>query len=202
MINREISRKYIKRQTKSERSFYAVNRGDMETAQRMVDEAAEKAFSNSVLRGKDGKLIKVYHGNSTNFNVFRDREGYYFAPWKAYAAQYGDNVRAFYLNLTNLIEYDFDFNQLNNVSEDSADGFIWCGEDMEGGINQNRMGETEVVVYDSTQIKSADTVTYDDNGNVIPLSQRFNAENPDTVTPNAMQSCLIKRFTAEQLRMK
>lgn len=31
----------------------------------------------------------------------------------------------------------------------------------------------------SEQIKSADPVTYDDNGNVIPLSERFNPENKD-----------------------
>ena len=31
----------------------------------------------------------------------------------------------------------------------------------------------------SEQVKSADTITYDDKGNVIPLSQRFNAENED-----------------------
>lgn len=37
----------------------------------------------------------------------------------------------------------------------------------------------ELVVFDSSQIKSADPVTYDDNGNVIPLSQRFNSENED-----------------------
>lgn len=30
-----------------------------------------------------------------------------------------------------------------------------------------------------SQLKSADTVTYDDNGNVIPLSERFNAKNDD-----------------------
>ncbi len=35
------------------------------------------------------------------------------------------------------------------------------------------------VVFDSAQIKSADAVTYDDNGNVIPLSERFNADNND-----------------------
>ena len=35
------------------------------------------------------------------------------------------------------------------------------------------------IFFDSNQIKSADPVTYDDNGNVIPLSQRFNAENED-----------------------
>ena len=37
----------------------------------------------------------------------------------------------------------------------------------------------EVVVFDPSQIKSADPVTYDDNGNVIPLSQRFDSENDD-----------------------
>ena len=37
----------------------------------------------------------------------------------------------------------------------------------------------EIVVFDSEQIKSADPVTYDDNGNVIPLSERFNTKNPD-----------------------
>lgn len=37
----------------------------------------------------------------------------------------------------------------------------------------------EIVVFGSSQIKSADPVTYDDNGNVIPLSDRFNADNND-----------------------
>ena len=36
-----------------------------------------------------------------------------------------------------------------------------------------------VAVFDSEQIKAADTVTYDDSGNVIPLSQRFDASTPD-----------------------
>ena len=35
------------------------------------------------------------------------------------------------------------------------------------------------VAFDSSQIKSADPVTYDDDGNVIPLSERFKAEDPD-----------------------
>ena len=38
---------------------------------------------------------------------------------------------------------------------------------------------TEYVVYDNNQIKSADPVTYDDAGNVIPLSQRFNPKTSD-----------------------
>lgn len=36
-----------------------------------------------------------------------------------------------------------------------------------------------LIVLDENQVKSADPVTYDDDGNVIPLSQRFNKENKD-----------------------
>ena len=35
------------------------------------------------------------------------------------------------------------------------------------------------LVFDSEQVKSAEPVTYDDNGNVIPLSERFNTQNDD-----------------------
>ena len=42
----------------------------------------------------------------------------------------------------------------------------------------NEYGD-DYVFFDASQMKSADTVTYDDNGNVIPLSERFNRENPD-----------------------
>lgn len=40
-------------------------------------------------------------------------------------------------------------------------------------------GGDEIIAFDSNQIKSADPVTYDDDGNVIPLSERFNTENND-----------------------
>ncbi|WP_330227607.1 hypothetical protein [Ruminococcus sp.] len=35
------------------------------------------------------------------------------------------------------------------------------------------------VVFDSAQVKSADPVTYDNDGNVIPLSERFNDSEQD-----------------------
>ena len=40
-------------------------------------------------------------------------------------------------------------------------------------------GTIHRIVFDATNVKSADPVTYDDNGNVIPLSERFNAGNDD-----------------------
>ena len=49
--------------------------------------------------------------------------------------------------------------------------------------NSNGERETHMVktygVFSPEQIKSADPVTYDDNGNVIPLSERFNIKNND-----------------------
>ena len=40
-------------------------------------------------------------------------------------------------------------------------------------------GHTVWIPFSSEQIKSAEPVTYDDNGNVIPLSERFNPEKVD-----------------------
>ena len=37
----------------------------------------------------------------------------------------------------------------------------------------------DIIVFDEHQLKSADPITYDDNGNVIPLSERFKSENAD-----------------------
>ena len=49
-----------------------------------------------------------------------------------------------------------------------------------GVVKLNGAGETVIAVtFDSNQIKSADPITYDDNGNVIPLSERFNSDNND-----------------------
>lgn len=48
------------------------------------------------------------------------------------------------------------------------------------GIPNKREGMyVEVVVPKGEQIKSADAVTYDDNGKIIPLSKRDNFNNPD-----------------------
>ena len=38
---------------------------------------------------------------------------------------------------------------------------------------------TDIIVFEANQIKSADPITYDDNGDIIPLSQRFNEDESD-----------------------
>lgn len=50
------------------------------------------------------------------------------------------------------------------------------------------------VVRDSAQIKSADPVTYDGNGNVIPLSQRFDSSKQD------IRYSRVSQYTAAELK--
>ena len=47
------------------------------------------------------------------------------------------------------------------------------------------------MVYNPNQIKSADPVTYDANGNVIPLSQRFNPES-DSISYSVISSKFLR----------
>ena len=55
------------------------------------------------------------------------------------------------------------------------DGFHYIWGNKDGSGVQNDI----YLAFSSEQIKSADAVTYDDNGDVIPLSERFDASNPD-----------------------
>ena len=99
----------------------AVKRGDMETAQKMVDEAAEKAFSESKIRLPDGKLRTVYHGTNTgDFTVFNPDfigmssgddgffgMGFYFAYSKGEAKYYGaKRIISAYLDLKNPFDFE------------------------------------------------------------------------------------------------
>lgn len=202
----------------------AVNRGDMETAQRMVDEQAKKA----------GYDVKAYHGTSNfGFTKFSTRDnngnrietengkvfgnGFYFTDNKDVAEKRYANVLSrsrlvdgewvtektnrgvynVYLNLGN--NYVLDWNDTKGMSQRDFDRLlrdIWKdhnsltiknvrdGIDITSTVYVVEMTPENAEQYwdtawSSSRIKSADPVTYDDNGNVIPLSERFNDKNED-----------------------
>ena len=299
----------------------AVEKGDVETASRMVEEAAEKAFSNSKVRGSDGKLRLVYHGTVNEFTVFNRQfsniegdfgKGYYFtsneydvdanyanedgpdlknkiaryAEKLEYEDEYADlsyeerkeiarqkfitsepNTITAYLNMENPVyitsdeqgtfldyneEYDEEYDEYGEpegllvdfiealadnardyesyrdvdfsfLYEYAMDGGVYASDvvktikhrvvdelvDENGDLAINEVirlafeqigfdgiidtsvyykfrnmdgmdsGTTHYIVFDSEQIKSADIATYDNDGNVIPLSQRFDENNKD-----------------------
>jgi hypothetical protein len=59
-----------------------------------------------------------------------------------------------------------------------------------------KQSDLTYIVFNSEQIKSADTITYDDNGAIIPLSERFNEKSKDI--RYSSRDSLGKTLTPEQ----
>jgi hypothetical protein len=55
------------------------------------------------------------------------------------------------------------------------------GTDFDSVINEGVYGGNEIIVANPNQIKSADAVTYDPDGKVVPLSKRFD-DKDDRIT--------------------
>ena len=227
----------------------AVNKGDMETAQQMVMEAAKLAMPNTKVVDENGNPKVVYHGTGSEFYTFRKTNdinelgaGYYFSDSYEMAERYAtdetlaDNrfraeALAFDIFTDEMghseqdyddIEFVDDYNEsyalaverlfgngrvmpvflniekpriLSRVSPDFDPvyqyGFNYHNEGVmakrynDGVIDEmfterhNNLTGNQYVAFSPNQIKSADPVTYDDNGNVIPLSERFNPEKED-----------------------
>lgn len=198
----------------------AVENGDIETAQKLVDEAAKNA----------GYTIKAYHGSRQIFNEFsKDKRGsntrtkvsndWFFAADKETANSYypygvmkelarqspniwkvsnaekmkqKGKLYNLYIKMENplvvdVADYDYTTHRENadawyeytvQAEENGNDGIIL----LNAMDNQLKTGARESTVYmfkDPNQAKSADPITYDDNGNVIPLSERFNSRKRD-----------------------
>lgn len=164
----------------------AVKAGDMETAQRMVDNAAKAA-------GYD--VGPVYHGTDADFDVFskihslywENEKGYFFTD-KNSAQTYAETASEInYQNSFNpvtktrirrrprVVEAYLQMNAPEVIETDYEDPDQYIDSNaIEGDAIVNGSKGTTFIVTNPNQIKSADPVTYDDQGNVIPLSQRFN----------------------------
>ena len=193
----------------------AVESGDMETAQRMVDEAAKAA----------GYDVKAFHGtDSEKFDVFEsfeydlawsDDQGravavnfetYYFTSNVDVAKTYGRNIIDVFLNSNNLKDIDAKganqteyapFEELVDARANGYDGIVIrnYGDDAAGlGIRSDI-----TVMFERNKIKSADPVTYDADGNVIPLSQRFDPSR-DEISYSIGDARMKTTLAAEAMR--
>jgi hypothetical protein len=174
----------------------AVESGDVEKQQRMVDEAAKMAGYGSP---------KVYHGTpAKSLDVFdvkkqgshrKDKTdtGFFFTSRedlaKIYTKGTGSIISA-RLSLKNpyrvsvpegytwgvsntpskqsQVFYDFNNKEIQKAAKDGGhDGIIVEGSD------------TLYIVFSPSQIKSADPITRDNSGKVIPLSKRFDVGSRD-----------------------
>lgn len=167
----------------------AVKQGDMEAAREKMLEAAQGA----------GYDVYGLHGTQGEFTVFDKKRigssndegwlgrGFYF--WdksnRDYANQYAGSkgkVMEVFLSMQEpyLIE-EREMERLIEASDkhdvDTLEAFTQELKDNGYDSVVDRNGQ--MLVFDSSQIKSADTVTYNDKGEVIPLSERFNRSNND-----------------------
>ena len=186
----EITRFSVQRVTPEEDAAYmdAVRRGDMETAQRMVCEAAKRAMPNTQVVGEDGLPRIVYHATDEDFTRF-DRQklgtateansgnvdmakiGFWFNDndLSGKVATNPAKTKAVFLDLENPARATFD-ELWDGARDEDADGYI---------VEDTELGGMSYVALDPAQIKSAEPVTYDDAGRVIPLSERFDPADPD-----------------------
>ena len=126
--------------------------------------------------------------------------GYYFSSDVDFASDFGENVRGFYLNITKPfvvdkvdapasiiamklksmgIGVDFDYRGMKAYEFVSAFGNQRFTDVLiEKGYDGVIVEGFEYVAFEQNQMKLADAITYDDNGDVIPLSERF-ADNND-----------------------
>lgn len=178
----------------------AVKRGDMAEAMRMVRDAAARSMPNTKVVGEDGLPLAVWHGGNFategNFEAdlscgemhfgtrkaAEERVDYKYAALKAedpYAFKKSVSVKPYFLNLENPKEVEDNdgssstWLDYSNDEDRKHDGIVYENE------SEDKGSKSYGVSWDKAKIKLADPVTYDDNGNVIPLSKRFDMTNPD-----------------------
>ena len=208
----------------------AVNSGDMETAQRMVDEAAKAAgYTFTGFHGTPDGGFKIF---KTDRVVVTDNK----RVADSYAHQnrilYGGNdetptTMKLYANVSGgKVTIDMNGIRAAAIPANMITGLttwmrknkveapygrfrkgLWADTNIVVDYMQSKYGDrlkavefqnvvdpidsaligewdeayTGTVLFElsKNRVKSADPVTYDDNGDIIPLSQRFNAENND-----------------------
>lgn len=91
-----------------------------------------------------------------------------------------ETIRSFSTNeeLSEEKYYNNDYSQLKEYAQNFVDELTANGYD--GMIlHDTEFGGFSYVVFNPNQIKSADAITYDNNGKVIPLSERFDGNQED-----------------------
>lgn len=194
--------KRVKYSLKDNEYLSAVKNGDLKTAQRFVDEAARK--SGYTIKAYHGTLAENFTEFKKSFIGSRfsfDEKGFFFTDRKSIAEDYArsefdsskkGHVLETYLKVEKplLVDSQYAFKEgLGKIFRDNDAIDVWdnysdflleeADKKRADGIIIDDGLSKMIVVFDSNQIKSSEAVTYDNNGNVIPLSERFNNQQND-----------------------
>lgn len=195
----------------------AVEAGDMEKAQAMVDAAAKAA----------GYGVKAYAGHRSGITTYDpSQKTPFFSKSKEVAESYVDeyssesdgaegrgemDVYNVYLKLGNSLVSDFQGEtwQAHPESGDDTDQIAYQAEragydsvtflnivdDAKSASSRAMPPTDEYAIFKPEAIKSADPVTYNERGEIIPLSQRFNPAR-DEITYSLRSGDFSSRMAA------
>lgn len=182
----------------------AVNSRNLQEAQRLRDLHFIAKTPDNKLVNQNNNPHLVWHGSPEDWTVFDDqRRGtediIYFSTDKSYADQFTiprknwkvgmvpkKSSRSFYLYGKEPLDIGTDMDSqlvqermrhawLNEENPDSAYGLdAWAPN-----MPLKQSNGIEIGVLRKNQMKLSDPITYDDNGQIIPLSKRDNFSNPD-----------------------
>ena len=134
---------------------------------------------------KNGRTVSINEIEAAKSKVARN----YFTPNKEIANKYaGKNGKVYeiYLNTENPLTYSEEAIRNMTGKDYISDWSRFGGDDRRIVMNKDydalyipQYSDSYLPLKSGAQIKSAAAVTYDDAGNIIPLSQRDNPLNPD-----------------------
>lgn len=182
----------------------AIESGNMDEVQRLRDMHFSAKASDNKLVNQNGVPHKVWHGSPEEWTIFDNskrglEDVIYFSTDKSYADQFTipkkkwklrmiptKSSRPFYLygktplNIGSDMESDLVQNELmrnwmNGGNADSVYGLdLWTPD-----MPLKQSNGMEFGVLRRNQMKLADPIAFDDNGNIISLSKRDDFTNPD-----------------------
>lgn len=141
---------------------------------RELSKGQQEYFKDSKILDEDGNLRVVYHGSSEAFNTFdiskgrsgMDIQGSFFSPWEIDAAGYGENVRAYYLNITNPAPEQVGYQALRRFQGQNYAG-TKAREYLESlGYDGVNNGDEEYIAFYPEQIKLVDNQNPTNNKDV------------------------------------
>ena len=199
-----VNKKFSREPVSDSAYMKAVERRDTESAQRMVDEAAKKAgYTVKMYHGsKRGGGFTVfrdwsYFTKSKKYAQRYTERGNDKSLYSAYVKIENafDTRKAADRYLFDEIRQEYGMGEIQDTGlPDWTDGYDIADYIDENGLNYDAIILDEggdlvngkpisrglsYVIRNSNNIKSAEPITYDNNGNVIPLSERFKDNNPD-----------------------
>ncbi|MDO4379217.1 MAG: hypothetical protein Q4C64_08845, partial [Erysipelotrichia bacterium] len=134
----------------------------------------QEYFKDSKVRDEDGNLLVVYHGSYEDFTVFdktkgranMDIQGMFFSPLELDAEDYGPNVKAYYLNITNPADEQTGYKALKKYQGQNEAG-IKAREYLESlGYDGVNNGNEEYIAFNSNQIKLIDNAAPTDKSDI------------------------------------